>query len=188
MVHGGHRCGTGARWPAPGPGYPQQPRRLGPTAYLEIIGPDPEHPADASVRVPFGVDRLTAPRLVTWAVHPADAERAVIVSRSCGADQGELLPMSRRTSEGELLEWRLAAAVPRPLDGVVPFLIDWGPTPHPAASGLPAIDLTAFSATHPDPAAVSRVTDALGIQLAVTAGPAGLRAILVTSRGTVTLA
>lgn len=177
-VPGGRHVGRGTRNHVLG---------LGATAYLEIIGPDREHPADPGLPVPFGVDRLTGPRLVTWSVHPADAEYAVIVSRASGADHGELLPMSRRTSDGDLLEWRLAAAVPAPMDGVVPFLIDWGSTTHPAASGLPAIGLAAFSATHPDPAAVSRVTDALGIQLAVTAGPAGLCALLVTPHGTVIL-
>ena len=45
---------------------------LGPTAYLEIIGLDPEHPADPGNGPPFGVADLTAPRLLTWAVHPPD--------------------------------------------------------------------------------------------------------------------
>lgn len=99
---------------------------LGPTAYLEIIGPDLEHPADAGVQVPFGLDALTTPRLVTWAVHPVDITTAVAAAAAAGADLGPILPMSRRTPAGDLLEWRLTAPDLAPFDGVTPFLIDWG--------------------------------------------------------------
>src|SRR5215208_6799850 len=49
---------------------------LGPTTYLEIIGPDP---AQAGVSKPFwfGADRVTAPMLVTWAANASGLERVV---------------------------------------------------------------------------------------------------------------
>lgn len=162
--------------------------RLGPAAYLEIIGLDVEHPPDPGVVVPFGVDRVVVPRLLTWAVHPVDLDAAVAGFAAAGADLGAPRAMSRRTPAGALLEWRLATALPLPFGGVVPFLIDWGSTAHPAADpALPTAPLVALSGTHPDPDAVSRVLDSGGLSLAVEAGPAALSATLDTPRGLVTL-
>jgi hypothetical protein len=161
---------------------------LGPAAYLEIIGPDPEQPADPGAVVPFGVDAVTAPRLVTWAAHPADLAAAVRASAAAGADLGEIAPMSRRTPDGELLSWRLAAPHPAPFDGVTPFVIDWGTTRHPAAApALPSVLLRGLHATHPDPAGVGGVLAALGVDLPVEPGPPGLAALLDTPNGPVVL-
>src|SRR5262245_20044404 len=46
---------------------------LGPTSYLEIIGPDPEQPKPAGPRR-FGIDDLQAPRLVRWVVKSSELE------------------------------------------------------------------------------------------------------------------
>jgi hypothetical protein len=159
---------------------------FGETSYLEIIGPDPDHPADPGAAVPFGVDALTRPRLVTWAVHPVDIEHATAASAAAGADFGGIGPLSRRTPDGELLEWRLASTHPAPLEGVPPFLIDWGATRHPAAA-LPRLALRGLRARHPDPAAVAAVLDALDVQLLVEEGPPRIAALLDTPRGLVVM-
>lgn len=162
--------------------------RLGPSAYLEIIGLDVEHSPAPGVFVPFGVDTISAPRLLTWAVHPVDLDSWVAKLAAAGADFGTPRPMSRRTPSGGLLRWRLAMTVPLPLDGVVPFSIDWGTAVHPAAdSALPTASLMSLAATHPDPAAVLRVLDAAGLTLPVAPGPVALTATLDTPRGLVTL-
>jgi hypothetical protein len=160
---------------------------FGDTSYLEIIGPDPGNPADPGVAMPFGLDTLAHPRLVAWAVHPADLEVAATASAAAGADFGKIRPMSRRTPGNDLLQWRLVLADPAPLDGVAPFLIDWGATTHPAA-GLPRLGLRGMRASHPDPDAVSAVLDALDVQLAVDQGPPGLAALLDSPLGRVILA
>lgn len=160
---------------------------FGETSYLEIIGPDPDHPADPGVATPFGLDTLDGPRLVTWAVHPADIEAAAAASAAAGADLGDVRPMSRRTPTGVLLEWRLTSTDPSHLNGVAPFLIDWGTTAHPAPA-LPRLGLRGLRATHPDPDAVAAVLDALGVRLTVEPGPPGLAALLDTPRGPVVLA
>ncbi|OJY48156.1 VOC family protein [Pseudonocardia sp. 73-21] len=174
-VAGGRHLGRGTRNVLVG---------FGGSAYLEIIGPDVELPADDDATVPFGVDTLTAPKLVTWAVHPPDIEAAARASAAAGADLGPIGPLSRRTPDGDLLEWRLASTVPAPLDGITPFLIDWGTTAHPAtAPGLPALTLVELTATHPDPDAVPAVLRALDVHLPVGPGPAALTARLDTPRG-----
>ncbi len=155
---------------------------LGDTAYLEIIGPDVERPGVEAA--PFGIDELDGDRLVTWAVRPEDIEAAVVVAKEAGADLGPILPMSRRTPAGDVLSWRLATTYPAPYDGIVPFLIDWGSSRHPAGSGLPSVELLDFGATHPRPDEVSAVLAALDVALPVTSGEPGLHATVRGPGGT----
>jgi hypothetical protein len=162
-VEGGRHVGLGTRNLLLG---------LGGHAYLEIIGPDADSPAPEGAR-PFGIDDLTAPRLVTWAVHPPDLDAAVRRARAAGHDPGEPRPMSRRTPTGDLLAWRLTSPSdggPAGADGLWPFLIDWGATPHPTTTGLPGVTLVRLAARHPDPDAVRVGLDALGVRLHVTPG------------------
>ena len=61
-------------------GYGTRNRLIGfdDAAYLEVIGPDPDQPDPAGPR-PFGIDELTGPALVAWAVRTSsivDAQRA----------------------------------------------------------------------------------------------------------------
>jgi hypothetical protein len=98
--------------------------------------------------------------------------------------------MSRTEPEGETLEWKLSL-LPKPFgDGLVPFVIDWGKSRHPAAAPRspsedqthdPADDptkddptshgkLSAFSATHPNPAPIRAALHALGVALDVKPG------------------
>ncbi|WP_410794018.1 VOC family protein [Kribbella sp. C-35] len=158
---------------------------FGRTSYLEIVGPDLERPVDGAM--PFGIDGLRGSRLVTWAVRSADLEAAVVAAREVGAELGAIEPMSRRTPTGELLSWRLTWTYPAPYDGIVPFLIDWGTSRHPAGSGLPAAELVDFGATHPRPNEVNAVLEALDVGLRVVAGEAGLQAEIAGPGGTCSL-
>ena len=110
-----------------------------------------------------------------------------MVARQAGADLGPIVAMSRPTPSGEVLSWRLTAAESLPYDGIVPFLIDWGTSRHPAASGLPAAELVECRGTHPRPAEVSAVLDALGADLPVSAGEPGLQAVIAGPGGTCSL-
>lgn len=147
---------------------------LGGLAYLEIIGPDPD------AEIPpgwFGIAALTEPTLVTWAIHAADFDSTIARARAAGYDPGAVEPMSRHTSDGAVLAWRLTRREPH--GGPVPFLIDWGTTRHPATSGLPEVELVSFHAEHPDAAAVRKNLAAVGARLDVRAGPhAALHAVL----------
>ncbi|MEU0563849.1 VOC family protein [Nonomuraea sp. NPDC005983] len=160
---------------------------FGPTAYLEIIGPDPAAAPGTRPRA-FGLETLTEPRLAAWAVHPDDLDASVRRARERGYDPGDVAPLSRRTPAGTLLEWRLTRREDPATVRPVPFLIDWGATAHPAASGLPRLGLSSLSASHPDPAALRRDLAALGVELDVAEGAeTELRAELETPLGTVTL-
>jgi hypothetical protein len=157
------------------------------SAYLEIIGPDPDQP-DHDGRRPFGVSGGSEPRLATWAVRTTGIDAVVAAARRAGYDPGDAVAMSRTTGTGELLEWRLAVSDPLPFDGLVPFLIDWGATAHPTSRPLPQAELTSFTAAHPEPDAVHRALALVDAELPVRAGAtAGLHAVLDTPRGAVAL-
>ncbi|MFC7010233.1 VOC family protein [Streptomyces viridiviolaceus] len=155
---------------------------LGGTGYLEIIGPDPEQSEPDEPR-PFGVDELTAPRIVTWAIRPPDLDAAVAAARAHGHDTGPVRPMSRRRPDGTLLRWRLTDGGSDP-SGLVPFLIDWGDTPHPSAD-LPVTALVELTASAPDPSALRPLLSALGTALPLTAGPVGWSCTVDSPRGPV---
>ena len=145
---------------------------LGNGAYLEVIGPDVDRPPPEQPR-PFGLDELTAPRLLTWAARASDLT-------------GDVLSMSRRRENGVLLEWRVALPDENE-DGLVPFLIDWGDSPHPSADAAGGLELISFTGTHPSPDRVATLLSALGQELPVTAGPPRLRAVVRGPAGEVVL-
>jgi hypothetical protein len=160
---------------------------LGGGAYLEIIGPDPDQPTPAAPR-PFGIDDLRAARIVTWAIRPPDLDAAVALARAAGYDPGGIRTMSRRTTDGELLEWRLTALDVARGDGLVPFLIDWGATPHPTSRPLPQTPLREWRATHPDPDSIAVVLTALGADLPIArADQPSLTAVVEGGHGPVQL-
>ena len=158
---------------------------LGGSSYLEIVGPDPEQSGPEGPR-PFDVDRLASARTVTWAISPPDLDAAVVEARTRGYDPGPVRPMSRRRPDGTLLEWRLTDGDTAHPSGLVPFLIDWGASVHPTATGLPVTPLLSLSATAPDPDEIRPLLAAVGAELVVTEGPVGLSFTVDTPRGPVT--
>lgn len=184
--------------PVPGGSHPRWGTRnalvsLGLASYLEIVGPDPDARWEGRRRG-FGVDRLSEPRLVTWALgagpdHAGPMDELIQAARAAGADLGSVAPGSRRRPDGSELSWRLTDIHAHRAGGVIPFLIEWGASPHPAGT-LPEAGcaLASLAAVHPEPDLVSRVLGALGVAMAVTAGPRpALRAEIVTPRGRVVL-
>ena len=173
----------------PGWGTHNRLLRLDGGAYLELIAPDPGQPAPARPRL-FGLDdpallALIAerPRLIHYVMRTGDhaAARALL-----DYDPGVAEAMSRGS-----LNWRLTVPPDGrlPHAGVLPSLIDWGATPHPARalpdSGIELLGLAVIA-----PAAVlARATAALGAPriAAETGARPGLRARLRSPAGTVTL-
>jgi hypothetical protein len=178
LTPGGQHVGRGTRNYLAG---------LGAGAYLEVIGPDPEQ-AEPDQPRPFGVDELAEPRLLTWAARVSDLAAAVSRARAAGYDPGPVMAMSRRRSDGVLLEWELTVPDVESENGLVPFLIDWGATPHPAEDATPGVELVSLTGVHPSPDRVAAKLAALDQSLVVEAGPTpGLCAVLRSSVGDVVL-
>jgi hypothetical protein len=159
---------------------------LGHGAYLEIIGPDPQA-ADPPQPRWFGLDGTGAPRLLTWALRPADLDATISSARTHGYDPGPSRSMSRHTDDGTALQWRLTGDTVATRGGVVPFLIDWGASAHPSARELPMLELRGLALRHPNPEQVRAELSALGTDIGVGTGPAGLSAVLAGPRGEVLL-
>ena len=155
-------------------------------SYLELIAPDPTQPDPDGPR-PFGVDDIDHATLVTWAVRPVPALGETIAAliescRAAGHDPGPAVPMSRHTPGGDVLRWQLTFPT-MAHDGLVPFLIDWGDTSHPAATAPRGVTMAALSGATADHEEANRVPTALGLPaLASPLGDdgAGLRVDLCT--------
>ena len=154
--------------------------------YLEIIGPDPDQDEPPTPR-PFGVDHVTSPTLVTWCVHVHGISSVVDHWARRGLVFTEPAPMSRRVPGG-LLEWSLAYPTIDNPGGIVPFVIDWGNSEHPAAVSARGCALARLSATHPEPEAVARWLHIIGAELDVVEGPqASLHATIEGPGGSIDL-
>ena len=156
---------------------------LGAGAYFEIIGPDPDQPDPEGPR-PFVIDDLDEGRLVTWAFRHPDPEQARELILDLGVQLGPVRSKSRMRPDGSSLSWTLTEPEPLVGGGVIPFLIDWGATPHPSSLMPSQCTLVRLEGRHPDPGLLWPVLDALGSDLSVSLGPTpGLTALLTTPRG-----
>jgi len=171
----------------PGRGTRNALLALGPATYLEIIGPDPEQPTPSLPR-PFGIDDLKEPKLTTWAAKATGLEKLVSDAQRLGIQFGAVIPGSRRRTDGVMLTWRYTDPRTVVAGGLVPFFIDWGTTPHPAATATRGASLVALRAEHPDVESIQKTLNALGLNLHVQKGPrAALVARINGPRGNVEL-
>jgi len=160
---------------------------LGPDSYIEILAPDSSQP---SLDRPLwlGVEGLSRPRLTAWAIKASSLEAARDRARAAGVRLGPVAAGNRKRPDGTLLSWEFTDPHVVVAEGLVPFLIDWGGSTHPAASAPGGVSLTALRAEHPNPAGVRALVRALGLNLPVTKGPrAALIAGLQTPKGFVEL-
>jgi len=164
---------------------------LGGSTYLEVIGPDLDQPPPTQPR-PFRVDDHVRPALAAWCARPArPLDDIVAATRAEGIELGDVASMSRRRPDGVLLEWRLTLPqLDGPFGCALPFLIDWGESPHPTATLAPAVQLIELEVVHADPQRLRAALDIIGITSDCTLrrGPEPvLRARLATDHGEVTL-
>jgi len=160
---------------------------LGPSSYLEIIGPDPEQPKPAGRRR-FGIDELKGPRIVGWVAKGTELDTLAAVAADKGVKLGAVIPGSRRRPDGVVLAWRYTDPAAVLADGLVPYFIDWGTSPHPSATATRGATLISVRAEHPDAERTQKMLDALGLDLRVQKGPApAIIATIDSPRGRVEL-
>lgn len=150
----------GAR-PVPGGRHPAYGTRnalvsLGPACYLEVIAPDPGLPTPDR-GLGFGIEGITSPRLVTWAMRAREIETTAERAGLGSVENG-----SREREDGTVLSWRLTDPYAERMGGVIPFLIDWGETSHPAEAAPRAGRLVELRIEHPAPDGVRRALATLG--------------------------
>lgn len=148
----------------PGRGTHNKVLGLGPRTYLEIIAPDPTQPEPSESR-PYGVEGIARGQLVGWALACEDIEGAVERACSKGFDPGGVVDGQRVSSTGTMLRWRVTGNAQTA--GLVPFLIDWVNTPHPAVDAPPGLALLSVHLEHPDPRSLATALAALGTNVEV---------------------
>jgi Glyoxalase-like domain len=151
---------------------------LGPRTCLELIAPDPEQPEPSAPR-PYGVDGVIRGHLVGWALAYDDIDGALARARAKGFDPGDVIEGHRVTTTGTRLQWRLTRNALTA--GLIPFLISWGETPHPASSAPPGLLLESLHIEHPDPSSLMGPLNALGAQVEVR--PASQAALVARIKG-----
>lgn len=160
---------------------------LGDQIYLEIVGPDPDSPPQEPPR-PFGLETLSVPRLATWAVKGRALEALVKHARAEGVDLGDVQRRTRRRPDGMLLSWAMTELTAPRADGIIPFFVDWGETPHPATTSPQGGTLIGLRALHPDAPNVRTMLRSLGLAIEVEPGEAPeLIATLRTRKGEIEL-
>ena len=160
---------------------------LGAGSYLEVIAPVRD--TEPTPGLPFGLDTVTEPHLVAWAVSVEDIEERVKEAKKRGYDAGAIIDGGRELPDGSSLKWRLAMN-PKPTgDGLVPFVIQWLSEPHPSTTSRAGCKFVALRGEHPDPAGIDAVLDALVEEMEVVSGPTPrLIATIDTPNGRVELA
>ena len=158
---------------------------LGRGVYLEVIGPDPEHEGPAPTL--WGIGEMDGPRLMAWSATGVDLDELTRGARAAGVPLGAIREGGRATPDGRVLEWTLTDPGAVICDGVVPFFIDWGDTPHPAVTTTRVGELVELRVEHPDAELVRSTYEALGINgIGVATGSeVGLIASIRTSDGIV---
>ena len=140
---------------------------LGDRCYLELLAPDPQ----STVAPPrwMGIDELTTPRFTRWAIHSASIQQEAQILSAYKAELGIVEPGERQRADGNWLRWQLTCPLPSPEVEVIPFLIDWGDSPHPSAQ-VPRVSKNfKIEIYHPQPAQIQAVYDQLGSEVKVRA-------------------
>jgi len=157
---------------------------LGTRTYLEVIAPDPAQ-ADLGVTLPYGIATLGAPSLRTWAAAPSAIDEAVSSARAAGVGFGDVSAHSRRAPDGSDVRWRMATP-PAAGDGpaLVPFLIDWGTSAHPASRAPAGVRLVELTLRARDPDHLEAVLHAIGVTVPIVrSDTTGIDAVLVGPSG-----
>lgn len=165
----------------PGEGTANAVLSLGPATYLEILGRDVAQPA--SVLHPE-VAALRGQGLYHWAVGGIDIERAARRAASFGLTGGTPAPGGRLKPDGKRLDWLCWGLHDHGFGALVPFLIDWRDSEHPALSAPPGGRIASFEIHTPQRDRLCAIFEALEIDVPVRAGATPrVEAVLESGRG-----
>lgn len=108
---------------------------IGEQIYLEFLAIDPE--AKKMKSYPLGLSEdLSRPIITAWAVRVENIDKTAEQMNLLGKSYspGTVTQLSRTRLDGSKLEWRIAYSKEQTeaSGGVIPFLIDWGSSKHPA--------------------------------------------------------
>lgn len=151
IQHGGAHPGQGTRNALLG---------LQGSHYMEIIAPDTAQELTGTMGSQLA--KLTRPVLYTFAVSCPDMDATQSRLDDIGLHMQEPITMSRELPTGQELAWRIARITGHSFGLLIPFLIDWGISPHPSESLPSECILEDFWISHSNSAELNKVLRALG--------------------------
>lgn len=161
---------------------------IGTSTYLEFLAPDPQQTPPASDYW-MNVDQIEAPQLIRWAARSHQIHEDAAKAAAADWELGAIVPGNRQRSDGSSLHWQLSDPNQNSSQGILPFLIDWRDSPHPAKD-LPQVGrLLSLTLAHPEAGRIQQQLASIGIDLPVTSNlKPGLSALISSDQGTVLLA
>ena len=152
--------------------------------YLEIIGPSPEATEE---NLGGRLATLAAPQLIGYALSTTDLGGAAAGLGNAGLEVLGPAAGSRETPDGHTLQWQALAIGGHDFGGYLPFLIDWGNSPHPAMTSPGGVNVRSFKVQHPRGDELAHICrDVLGADLEIsTAEAPSLELVIDSSAGQV---
>jgi hypothetical protein len=154
--------------------------------YFEIISPDPGQ----NLKDNRGGRIATLPRpgIMTFAIRSDDLEALSDAARREGLSLQGPVAMHRNRMDGVRVDWTILYLEDSRFGEAIPFVIDWGASPHPSDSVPAGCQLRSFAVLHPEADELARLYGALGIPVPVKRGAyPGFVAELATPNGDVVL-
>ena len=134
-------------------------------AYFEIIAPDPAQ--NLAGNRGGRIAEQTRPGVMTFAIASDDLASLREAALREGLGVNGPVAMHRNTPSGARLDWTILYLEDARFGEAIPFVIDWGKTPHPRRACPAAVACKSFTVTHPEAEALARLYAALGIPVAV---------------------
>lgn len=135
--------------------------------YFEVIAPDPSQ--ELAGNRGGRIAAQARPGLMTFAINSSGLGDLRKKALRLGLTTDGPVAMHRQTPDGRRLDWSILYLSDARLGEAVPFVIDWGATPHPSTTTPAGCRLRSFAALHPDARALAEIYEALGIPVAVKA-------------------
>jgi hypothetical protein len=154
--------------------------------YLEIISPDPAQ--NLAGNRGGRIAALPRPGIATFAIRSDDLEALSAAARREGLSLQGPVAMSRNRPDDVRLDWTILHLEDSRFGEAIPFVIDWGSSPHPSESVPAGCQLRSFTVLHPEADELTRLFGALDIPVPVKrAAYPGFVAELATPNGDVVL-
>lgn len=130
---------------------------LGNLRYLEFLAVDRNNDQAPLPRW-MGVDLIHSPTITRWSLKSSNLEQDSEVLRNYNTQLGTIKSGQRKTTNGQLLAWKMSLPLAEPEVEIAPFLTDWQHSDSHPSEQLPAqCQLLNISATHPNPASLLSV-------------------------------
>jgi Glyoxalase-like domain len=162
---------------------------LGEQRYLELIAPDP---VQRDIKSDMDLQKLTQPRLITWAAATSDIDATANIAHKAGYEIFGPRDGSRKRPDGKVLKWKTVGVQTQfAANGVdpFPFFIQWtADSVHPSVDSPKGCTLQSFQIGHPDSKGLKVALEKFGLSTEVNrADTVQLIAVLNTPKGIVKL-